>query len=139
MNATKHRALTCLYSFKETDGLLTRWIEKLGEFDFENKHEAGKKIPHADCLSKVPQTNNEVKDFNQVNQVNTENKNMWSIGLEKSVEQLVGHQKKATKLILLRKGLRAGKRPKRSNLAQSKRVWQNMWVNITTPGATTFR
>ena len=53
---TDHRALTWLYSFKEPDGLLARWIEKLGQFDFEIKHEAGKKIPHADCLSRVPQT-----------------------------------------------------------------------------------
>ena len=51
---TDHRALTWLYSFKEPDGLWARWIEKLEEFDFEIKHEAGKKILHADCLSRVP-------------------------------------------------------------------------------------
>ena len=56
---TDHRALTWLYSFKEPDGLLARWIEKLGQFDFEIKHEAGKNIPHADCLSKVPQEEEE--------------------------------------------------------------------------------
>ena len=39
---TDHRALTWLYSFKEPDGLLARWIEKLGQFDLEIKHEAGK-------------------------------------------------------------------------------------------------
>ena len=36
-----HRALTWLYSFKEPDGLLAQWREKLGQFDFEIKHEAG--------------------------------------------------------------------------------------------------
>ena len=41
---TDHKALTGLYSFKEPDVLLARWIEKLGQFDFEIKHEVGKKI-----------------------------------------------------------------------------------------------
>ena len=53
---TNHRALTKLYSFMEPDGFLARWIEKLGQFDFEINHEAGKKIPHADCLSHRPKT-----------------------------------------------------------------------------------
>ena len=77
---TDHRALTWLYSFKEPGGFLARWIEKLGEFDFEIKQEAGKKIPHADCLSRVPQTEDQVKDCNQVNQINSEEKNICSIG-----------------------------------------------------------
>ena len=40
---TNHRALTWLYNFKEPDGLLARWIEKLGQFDFEIQHEAEKR------------------------------------------------------------------------------------------------
>ena len=86
---TDHR----LYSFKEPDRLLARWIEKLGQCAFEIKHEAGQKIHHADCLSIVPQTEEQVNNHDQVNQVNTEDKNIWSIGLEKSVEQLIEHQK----------------------------------------------
>ena len=45
---TDHRASTCLYSFKEPDGMIARCLEKLGHFQFEIKHEAGKIIPHAD-------------------------------------------------------------------------------------------
>ena len=62
--------LTWLYSSKEPYGLLARWIEKPAQFDVEIKHEAGKKIPHADCLSRFPQTEDQVKDCDQVNQVN---------------------------------------------------------------------
>ena len=93
---------TWLYSFKEPDGLLARWIENLGPFDFEIEHEAGKKILHADCLSTVSQTEDQVKDCDQVNQIKTEEKNIWSIGLRKSVEQLVEHQKNAADVIILR-------------------------------------
>ena len=46
-----HRALVWIYSFKEPDGMVARWIEKLGQFKFDIKHRAEKKITHADCLS----------------------------------------------------------------------------------------
>ena len=96
---TNHRALTWLYSFKEPDGLLARWIEKLGKFDFEIKLKARKEILHHYCLSGVPQTEDQGKDCDQVNQVNTEDTNIWS---GKSVEQLVEHRKNAADLIILR-------------------------------------
>ena len=32
---TDHRALTWLYSFREPGGMLARWIEKLGQINFE--------------------------------------------------------------------------------------------------------
>ena len=48
-----HRALVWIYSFKETDGMVARWIEKLGQFNFDIEHRVGKKIPHADCLSRI--------------------------------------------------------------------------------------
>ena len=127
---TDHRALTWLYSFKEPGGLLARWIEKLGQFDFEIKHEAEKKIPHADCLSRVPQTENQVKDCDQVNQINTEERNIWSIGLGKSVEQLVEHQKNAVDLILLRNWIENGKRPLRKHMAGASRALWKLWTDF---------
>ena len=33
--------------------MVARWIEKLEQFNFEIEHRAGKKIPHADCLSRI--------------------------------------------------------------------------------------
>ena len=107
---TDRRTLTWLYSFKEPDGLLARWIEKLGQFDFEIKHEAGRKVLHADCLSGVPQTEDQVEDRDQVNQVNTEDKNILFFVLEKSVQQLVEHQKNAADLIILRNWIEKGNR-----------------------------
>ena len=40
---TDHRALVWIYSFKEPDGMVARWTEKLGQFNFDIKHRAGKK------------------------------------------------------------------------------------------------
>ena len=127
---TDHRALTWLYSSKEPDGLLARWIEKLGQIDFKIKHEAGKKIPHADSLSRVPQTEDQVKDCNQVNQINTEENNIWSIGLGKSVEQLVEHQKNAADLIILRNWIENWKRPQRKHMAGASRALWKLWTDF---------
>ena len=85
--------------------------KKHGKFDFENKHEAGKNIPHAVCVPRVPQTEEEVKVCEQVRQVNTKNQNVWSIGLGKSVEELDVHQKNEAKLVIQRNWIESGKRP----------------------------
>ena len=113
-----HRTLTWLYSFKQPEGLLARWIEKLEQFDFEIQLEVGKKIPHADCLSRIPQTEDQVKNCDQVNQADTEDKSIWSIGLGKSVEQKVEHQKNAADLFILRDWIENRRRPHR------KKTWQ---------------
>ena len=52
-----------LYSFKQPDGMVARWIEKLGQFNFEIKHRAGKSIPHADCLLRVSATGDETRQI----------------------------------------------------------------------------
>ena len=45
--------------------MIASWLEKLGQFQFEIKHEVGKKIPHADCLSSVPTTTEEMVNQSQ--------------------------------------------------------------------------
>ena len=82
-----------------------------------DKHKAAKQIPHADCLSRDPKTEDQGKDSHQVNQVNKEDKNIWSIGPGKSVEQLVEHQKNAAELIILINWIEKGKRPQGRNIA----------------------
>ena len=93
---------------------MARLIERLGQFDFETKHEAGKKIPHADCLSRVPQTEDQVKDCDQV----------------KSVEQLVEHQKNAADIIILRNCIENGKRPQRKQMAGASRALWKLWTHF---------
>ena len=40
---TIYRALVWISSFKEPDGMVARLIEKIGQFNFDTKHRAGKK------------------------------------------------------------------------------------------------
>ena len=51
---TDHGALTWLMNFKEPEGQMARWLEKLQEFNFEIMHRRGKKHTNADALSRLP-------------------------------------------------------------------------------------
>ena len=51
---TDHGSLTWLSQFKEPEGQLARWLERLQEFDFEIRHRPGKKHQNADALSRLP-------------------------------------------------------------------------------------
>eukprot|EP00731_Ephydatia_muelleri_P035359 Em0116g11a len=47
-------ALQWLYSFKEPEGQVARWLESLAEYEFTVQHRPGKKHTNADALSRVP-------------------------------------------------------------------------------------
>ena len=51
---TDHGSLRWLFSFKEPEGQVARWIESLAEFEFDIEHRAGTKHLNADALSRVP-------------------------------------------------------------------------------------
>ena len=50
---TDHRALIWLHSFREADGVLARWIERLAAFDYTIIHRPGKQHTNADALSRL--------------------------------------------------------------------------------------
>lgn len=51
---TDHGSLAWLQNFKEPEGQLVRWLEKLQQFDFEIVHRRGRKHTNADALSRLP-------------------------------------------------------------------------------------
>ena len=51
---TDHGALTWLQQFKEPEGQLARWLEKLQDYDFTIIHCPGRKHSNADTLSHYP-------------------------------------------------------------------------------------
>ena len=51
---TDHSALTWLQNFKQPEGQLTRWLEKLQEFQFTIVHRPGRTHGNADSLSRQP-------------------------------------------------------------------------------------
>ena len=51
---TDHGSLTWLKNFREPEGQMARWLERLQEFDFTIFHRPGKKHTNADALSRLP-------------------------------------------------------------------------------------
>ena len=51
---TDHSALQWLMSFREPQGQLTRWVEKLQIYDFTVEHRSGSEHKNADALSRRP-------------------------------------------------------------------------------------
>ena len=51
---TDHASLAWLRNFKEPEGQLARWLERLAEFDYKITHRQGKKHVNADALSRLP-------------------------------------------------------------------------------------
>ena len=51
---TDHGCLTWLRNFKDPEGQLARWLEKLQEFDFTIVHRQGRSHSNADALSRLP-------------------------------------------------------------------------------------
>ncbi|XP_053356089.1 uncharacterized protein LOC128527651, partial [Clarias gariepinus] len=54
---TDHASLVWLLSFKEPEGQLARWLERLQDYDFIVQHRAGKLHANADALSRRPCSN----------------------------------------------------------------------------------
>ena len=50
---TNHGSLTWLQSFKDPEGQLARWLEKLQQFSFNIAHRQGKSHRNADGLSRL--------------------------------------------------------------------------------------
>ena len=51
---TDHGSLTWLRNFREPEGQLARWLERLQELDFDIVHRRGKVHTNADALSRLP-------------------------------------------------------------------------------------
>ena len=55
--------------------MVARWIEKLGQFNFDINHRAGKKIPNDDCLWRINTEDEEQRIFFNAIAMNAEQDN----------------------------------------------------------------
>ena len=53
---TDHKSLVWLHRFKDTEGMMARWLHTLQQFQFSIIHHAGREHGNADGLSRAPST-----------------------------------------------------------------------------------
>ena len=94
---TDHGSLTWLSQFKEPEGQLARWLERLQEYDFEICHRPGKKHQNADVLSRIPcsQCGRILQD-----DITPDDKHEKSIGALQEMETSVLREKSKTEIRL---------------------------------------
>ena len=51
---TDHGALKYLFSFKDPQGQMAKWLQVLDTYDFEIEHRAGKRHGNSDAMSREP-------------------------------------------------------------------------------------
>ena len=51
---TDHGALTWIQKFKQPQGQIARWLQKLQEYQFTVVHRPGKRHSNADAMSRIP-------------------------------------------------------------------------------------
>ena len=111
---TDHRALVWLYYFKDPDGLVARWLEKLSSFDFEIVHRPGTSISHADALSRNPPLSSLFEPVT-VSAVNTQSaRDIESILVENIIPRVI-------------EWVRVGERPPRNSLFGEARDLRCYW------------
>ena len=54
MIRTDHGALKYLFSFKDPQGQMARWLQVLDTYDFEIEHKAGKRHGNINAMSRGP-------------------------------------------------------------------------------------
>ena len=124
-----------LYSFKDPEGIVARWLEKLGQFDFEIKHKAGRSIPHAACLSRLlPEEENPITVYVAALTENTTMEellaNPWMLlqNTDRNSMQMKQHEDNNIKKVL--KWIEEKQRPDRKNMnGASKELWE-FWVDF---------
>ena len=103
---TTHRAVVWLYSFRDAEGIIARWFEKIVQISFEKRHNAGKHIPRKECPSRIQTPESGVTTFETNatrNDTGTEKDtaNPWQVLQDtnrKSIELKQNHDKNSTKV-----------------------------------------
>lgn len=76
---TDHGSLTWIQNFREPEGQLARWLDRLQEYDFIVQHRPGAQHGNADALSRIPSRQCGSKSHNSSEAVPTQVGLVWPL------------------------------------------------------------
>ena len=128
---TDHGSLLWLQNFRDPEGQLARWLERLQELDFEVVHRKGRKHTNADALSRLPcqQCGRESHSPLPLNVSAT----MMQVPTIPDVQNLREEQRADKTLRLILEGKEAGKKPTVEDQCSSRasRRLLQIWDQLT--------
>lgn len=127
---TDHNSLRWLRSFKNPEGQVARWLERLAEFEFTIQHRPGKSHANADGLSRLcrqcgqeaeEQTTLPVSNITPEETVNKWNP-AWTVG------EVQRSQEEDADISVIKKWLREGPRPSQQMVSGHGTVVHSLWA-----------
>lgn len=107
---TDHASLRWLYNFKEPDGQIARWLERLQQYDMSIQHRKGSSHGNADALSRRPC--GDCKNCTKAE----ENDHQVVLAIQVVPENIAELQKEDKTLTVVRSWLNCGERPPKSDI-----------------------
>lgn len=129
---TDNASLTWLLSFKSPEGQVARWLERLGQYDFEIKHRPGVLHGNADALSRRP-CGDDCKQCTRLDKHRDSTVNIRQISFVGHKDDWIVAQKQDPDLLLVRNWKLAGIRPQWeevSSLNQTLKIYWAQWDSL---------
>lgn len=125
---TDHASLKWLMNFREPEGQVARWIQRLQEYDFEIIHRPGTRHVNADALSRRPCTTSNCRYCSRLEEQNT-----LRVRLVGIIDNFSEAQRSDPVLGVIYEWLARKERPKRddiSGMAPALKAYWNMWSTL---------
>lgn len=127
---TDHNSLRWLRSFKNPEGQVARWLERLAEFEFTIQHRPGKSHANADGLSRIcrqcGQQAEEKTTLPVSNITPEETSNQWNPTW--TVDFVQRSQEEDADISVIMKWLQEGPRPSRQTVSGYGTVVHSLWA-----------
>ena len=114
--------------------MIARWLKKFGQFEFEIKHNAGKDIAHADCLSRVQPEEEDTTAFIAAltfeQNVQEQPKNPWMLLQNTDSRNIQRKQQENKNLAKVFSWIKNKQRPDRRNTSWASKEFGKSWVDF---------
>ena len=135
-----HSSLQWLLNFRNPSGMLARWLEILGNYQFDILYRPGSQHTAADAMSRRPDESSDVgcqtdptpqaESGDRCRRVSAEDWSLSFIQAEQAEDEIIAE---VTRL------LSAGHRPRRSSVSESLKPWVRQWSRLRLLKGVLFR
>ena len=137
---TDHSSLQWLLNFRNPSGMLARWLEILGNYQFNIMYRPGTQHTAADALSRRPAESRDVSCQTDVSPQSETTDRCRKVAAEDwSLSFIQSEQTEDEVLAEVTRLLSAGRRPRRSEVSAALKPWVRQWPRLRLLKGVLFR